>query len=92
MELINWLGRLVGAPVRKRLPEDTWRRAFGRPAWTQTLDAAAAARLREFTERFLAEKAISPAGGLQLDEDERVLLAMLCCRPVLHLDFGWLGG
>jgi Mlc titration factor MtfA (ptsG expression regulator) len=92
MELINWLGRLVGAPVRKRVPEDAWRRAFDRPAWTRALDAAAAARLREFTERFLAEKAISPAGGLQLDEDERVLLAMLCCRPVLHLDFGWLGG
>jgi hypothetical protein len=91
MGLIHWLGRLVGAPVRHRLPEHAWRTALSRPAWTRALDAAEKARLREFTERFLADKAISPAGGLELGDDDRVLLAMLCCRPVLHLDYGWLG-
>jgi Mlc titration factor MtfA (ptsG expression regulator) len=92
MGLINWLGRLVGVSTRQRLPEDAWQRAFRRPAWTRALDAAAQARLREFTERFLADKAISPADGLELDDDARVLLAMLCCRPVLQLDYGWLQG
>lgn len=92
MGLSTWLRRLAGASPRIALPEDTWQRAFRRPRWTRALDAATTARLREFTERFLADKAISAAGGLELDDDQRVLIAMLCCRPVLHLDYGWLRG
>lgn len=92
MGLIAWMARFVGAPVRRRLPEDAWERAQERAPWTRALDAATRARLRGFTERFLADKAISPVRGLQLTDDERVLVAMLCCRPVLHLDYGWLRG
>ncbi len=92
MGITTWLRRLVGASPRLRLPEALWQRALARPAWTAALDSPARARLREFTERFLAEKAISAAGGMQLDDDQRVLIAMLCCRPVLHLDYGWLQG
>lgn len=92
MGLSTWLKRLAGAPGRLALPEDAWQRAFRRPAWTSALDAAASARLREFTERFLADKAITGAGGLELDDEQRILIAMLCCRPVLQLDYGWLDG
>jgi Mlc titration factor MtfA (ptsG expression regulator) len=92
MGLSNWLRRLVGVSTRVALPEQIWQRAFRRPAWTSALDGATKARLREFTERFLSDKAISAAGGLELDDDQRVLIAMLCCRPVLHLDYGWLQG
>src|SRR4029077_8124485 len=63
-----------------------------RQAWTSELDSATKARLREFTERFLSDKAISAAGDTALDDDSRVLIAMLCCRPVLRLDYGWLRG
>lgn len=90
--MTTWLRRLVGASTRLSLPEDTWLRALRRPAWTSALDGATTARLREFTERFLADKAISAAGGMELDDHQRVLIAMLCCRPVLHLDYGWLDG
>jgi Mlc titration factor MtfA (ptsG expression regulator) len=92
MGLITWLQRLAGASPRLNLPEETWQRALQRPAWTQALDEDTKARLREFTERFLSEKAISAAGGMALDDDQRVLIAMLCCRPVLQLDYGWLQG
>jgi MtfA peptidase len=92
MGLTTWLQRLIGEPTRLSLPEATWQRALRRPAWTSALDAATKARLREFTERFLADKAISAAGGMELDDDQRVLIAMLCCRPVLYLDYGWLQG
>jgi Mlc titration factor MtfA (ptsG expression regulator) len=88
----NWLRRLVGAPSRVELPDSLWQGALRRPAWTSALDGAMQARLREFTERFLSDKAISPAGGLELDDEQRVLLALLCCRPVLQLDYGWLEG
>lgn len=92
MGLSNWLRRLAGMSTRVALPEDTWQRVLRRPAWTSALDGATKARLREFTERFLSDKAISAAGGLELDDDQRVLIAMLCCRPVLYLDYGWLQG
>jgi Mlc titration factor MtfA (ptsG expression regulator) len=90
--MITWLRLLVGGPGRRPVPEEAWLRALRRPAWTSALDRPTKARLREFVERFLADKAISPAGDLQLDDDQRVLIAMLCCRPVLHLDYGWLQG
>lgn len=92
MGLTNWLLRLVGVPTRLALPEDVWQRALRRPAWTSALDEATKLRLREFTERFLSDKAISTGGGMELDDDQRVLIALLCCRPVLNLDFGWLQG
>src|SRR5688572_8499449 len=92
MGLTTWLRRLVGAPTRMHLSEEAWQRALRRPAWTHTLDAATSVRLREFTERFLSDKAIVAAGGMELDEEQRVLIAMLCCRPVLQLDYGWLQG
>ena len=92
MGLITWLQRLIGASTRLSLPEDMWLRVLRRAAWTSALSTSTEARLREFTERFLADKAISAAGGLELDDDQRVLIAMLCCRPVLQLDYGWLQG
>jgi Mlc titration factor MtfA (ptsG expression regulator) len=69
-----------------------WQRALRRPRWTRALDEAAKLRLREFSERFLADKAITAAGGMELDDEQRVLVAMSCCRPVLNLDYGWLQG
>jgi Mlc titration factor MtfA (ptsG expression regulator) len=88
----KWLRRLRGEPARLALPDDTWARALRRPAWTRVLDDAAKAKLRELTERFLADKAITPARGLSLTDDRKVLVAMLCCRPVLHLGYEWLRG
>jgi Mlc titration factor MtfA (ptsG expression regulator) len=88
----RWLRRLTGRPVHAAIADDLWDRALRRPAWTRALDDAAKARLRGFTERFLADKAISPARGFTLTDDRRVLLAMLCCRPVLGLGYEWLRG
>jgi len=92
MGLIAWLGGLVGKPARHPLPDATWERVLQRAAWTRPLGPVVRERLREFTERFLADKVISPVGDLVLDEEQRALLAMLCCRPVLYLDYGWLRG
>jgi Mlc titration factor MtfA (ptsG expression regulator) len=88
----RWLRRLTGRPVRVALDDATWERAVRRPAWTRTLDDATKSRLRDFTERFLADKAITPARGFSLTDDRRVLLALLCCRPVLGLGYDWLRG
>jgi len=90
--LTAWLRRLAGAPAPHRLDDATWQRALRRPAWTRELDEPARDRLRGLTERFLGEKAVSAAGGLALTEDRKVLIAMLCCQPVLNLGFEWLRG
>lgn len=90
--LTGWLRRLAGLPAPQPLDEEIWQRALRRPAWTRTLDEPSKAQLRGLTERFLGEKAIAAAGGLALTEDRRVLIAMLCCQPVLHLGYEWLRG
>jgi len=90
MGLANWLRRLAGVPAE--LPEDVWQRSLQQVRWARVLEADAQLRLREFTGRFLSDKAITPAGGMELDDEQRVLIALLCCRPVLHLDYGWLDG
>jgi Mlc titration factor MtfA (ptsG expression regulator) len=87
-----WLRRLLGLPVRLAIPDALWRDALRQVRWARALDAPAQARLLEFTERFLAEKAVTGAHGQALSDGQRVLVALLCCRPVLGLDFRWLDG
>jgi Mlc titration factor MtfA (ptsG expression regulator) len=88
----RWLQRLLGAPAPIEIDETRWQRALRRVRWCDALDADARTRLRALTARFLAAKAITPAAGLELPDDRRLLIALLCCRPVLHLDFDWLDG
>ena len=89
---LAWVRRVFDGFGRIRIPDTLWQRALRRAAWTHTLDAAAKWKLRDFSERFLADKAISPAGGLALDDEGKVLIAMLCCRPVLAPGYQWLQG
>lgn len=88
----GWLRRLAGRPAPQPLDDALWQRALRRPAWTRDLDEASRATLRDLTERFLGDKGISPAGGFTLTDDRRVLIAMLCCQPVLRLGYDWLRG
>ena len=53
------------------------------------LDPGRRGRLRTLAARFLHEKTITPLSGLQLDDGQRVLLAALCCLPLL--EFGETG-
>ena len=53
------------------------------------LDPARRERLRPIAARFLHEKTVTPLGGLELDGTQRVLLAVLCCLPLL--EFGEAG-
>lgn len=68
------------APV----PDDTWLAARGFVPWIRALDDTRQARLRELAGRFLHEKAITPIGGLALDDAQRCSLAALCCLPLLE--------
>ena len=62
-----------------------WQQCCQRAPWLHGLDAPRRERLRALSARFLHEKTISPVGDLQLDERDGVLLAALCCLPLLEL-------
>ena len=60
--------------------------------WLLALDAGRDARLRELAAYFLQRKAITPVAGLELDAGQRLLLAALCCLPLLEFGRNGLHG
>ena len=46
-------------------------------------------RLRDLVSLFLAEKAFEPVDGFACSDADRLLIAVLACLPILHLDFEW---
>jgi len=78
--LLGWLRR-----TPREIDPTLWDTTCHRAAWLQQLDADRRERLRVLAARFLHEKTISPAAGLQLDDADGVLLAALCCLPLLEL-------
>ncbi|KAF1013511.1 MAG: Protein MtfA [Stenotrophomonas maltophilia] len=53
--------------------------------WIRGLDEPRRRRLRALATRFLHEKTITPLGDLSLQEGDGVLLAAVCCLPLLEL-------
>lgn len=72
----------------RRFPDpiapDLWRRTRARVAWIAHLDDERDRRLQALTARFLHDKTVTPVGGLHLDDERRVILAALCCLPLLE--------
>ena len=87
-----WLRRLTGVSPAPRMEDDDWQRLLRRVHWARGLEGSAQQRLRELTERFLREKAITPARGCLLPPERQRLIALLCCQPVLNLGYEWLRG
>ena len=80
--MLGLLRRLRRARVV--IDPDLWRQAIAALPWTRALDLAREARLLALTTRFLERKAITPVGGLVLDDLHRLQLAALCCLPLLE--------
>jgi len=75
-----------------RISDPQWRQLLGRSGLGRRLPVDLQLRLRESCEQFLRDKAISAAADLRLGDDRRLLVAALCCLPVLHLGYRWLRG
>lgn len=78
--------------ARHPIAEAHWTHALEHCAPARRLDVSDQAALRVLATRFLDRKAIEPAGGLTLDEADRVLLAAHACLPILKLDLDWYRG
>ena len=61
-----------------------WRDVRKRVRWFAALDDERDRRLQALAARFLHGKAITPVGGLRLDDAQRTTLAALCCLPLLE--------
>lgn len=73
-------------------PPSSWLAVRARVPWVARLDAERDARLQALAARFLHEKTITPLAGLDLRDDDRVVLAALCCLPLLEYGANGLRG
>src|SRR5688572_32300067 len=80
---------------RHSIDDALWRRAQRHLPFLRGLSADEARRLQELAVLFLAEKQLTPVGGLVLSDDDRVEIALQACLPVLELGLdcyhGWVG-
>lgn len=88
--ILRWLG--LAPPRSEPIDEALWRRVLRRSPALRALDAPTRGRLRRRSERFLAGKAVSGAGGFEVTPLRRTLIAALCCRPTLALPEDCLDG
>lgn len=91
---LNWSKRrLTARRLRKtRIPELRWRDAIAQAGLLQQLTHDEQHRLREMASRFLQTKAFSGAGGLEVTELMRDLIAAQACLLILELDMSYFDG
>ncbi len=82
----------LGASSRVAIPDALWEATLASLPFFARLDAPERTRLRELAERFLAEKEMAAAGGLELTAPMQVAIAVQACLPILNLGLGWYRG
>ena len=72
-------------PNRPAVTDETWRTVRRSLPIVATLSEPDAAKLRVLTDSFRRTKSIEGAGGFELDEESRVVVAAQACVPILEL-------
>ena len=88
--LSDLLRRLRRTP--NPIDPELWRATRAALPWLSALDAVRDLRLQTLAARFLHEKTITAIGDLQLDAQQRCMLAALCCLPLLEFGVHGLRG
>ncbi len=85
--MLDWLKRRRTARTleRRAIPDALWLLTLARFPFLTGTDRDEAARLREMTTLFLADKEFTGAGGIVVDDAMAVAIAAQACLPVLHL-------
>lgn len=88
--LKNWLQhrRLE----RARIPDTEWRATVANLPLLAGLSPAELARLRDLATLFLCDKALEPAGGLELAPEMGPIIAAQACLPILNLGLDYYRG
>lgn len=91
--MFDWLTRLREAlQPPERIADADWEALILSSALFMRLPVVDRERLRALTERFLAKKRFSAAGGHALQPGQCLAIAALASLPVLHLGFDALAG
>jgi MtfA peptidase len=77
---------------RNPIPDDLWDWAVSEHPILRGFVPDDASTLRSLSAVFLAEKRFYPVGGLELEDDMKVSIAVQACLPVLRLGMDWLSG
>ncbi len=83
---------LFARPRGQPIDDDAWDRLAAYAPLLRTFSLDEQTRLRERANQFLRDKAIDTAGGLELGDFERQLIAAFAAIPILELDIGWYDG
>ncbi len=71
------------------LDEVLWQRELQSYGFTRALNADERARLRDWVILFLSEKPIHGVGGLSIDSNARLAIAIQACMLILNLGLDW---
>lgn len=77
--LLRWF-----KPKPVSIDDDLWQLACRQCPLLDALEATRATRLRSLVGTFLQHKTITPVAGLELDDTQRLMLAALCCLPLIE--------
>lgn len=77
---------------RSTLSQSAWRNALAALPLLHRLSEPELRRLRELVILFLHDKRISPAAGLRLTEETRLIIAAQACLLILNLDLAYYDG
>ncbi|MDR1164220.1 MAG: zinc-dependent peptidase [Candidatus Accumulibacter sp.] len=95
MFLAGILRRLRGFSTPPQIPDALWRATLSALPFLARLSAEDTERLKRLSERFLAEKEFTGAGGLEITDAICVSIAAQACLPILNLGIayydGWVG-
>ena len=86
----DWRNKRILA--RTRIEESVWIRVFDRLPLLRRLNPGECARLRELSLLFLHAKVIEPVQGLELNQEQRLQIALQACLLILNLDLDWFDG
>ena len=88
--LSDWRRRRILA--KHAVDPALWRTATGSLHFLNGLSGPQTRRLQEIALLFLAEKEITPARGLEVDDAMRLSIAAQACLPILELGLDWYRG
>lgn len=90
-----WFRNARRRTSRSTVDEAQWRRVEEGLPFLHHLDAKDRQRLRELALRFLGEKELYGAHGMELSNEVRLSIALQACLPILNLGLeyyaGWVG-
>ena len=81
-----WRRRREDALIRRRaIPDDLWNLSVQRHPFVAVRSSDDIARLRRLSTMFLNDKEFTGAGGMQVDDEVAVTVALQACLPILNL-------